>query len=100
MAGFVLCSLPFTLFPLGEERVSSALAGIGNATTPLSAVLFTMLLLPADRVDRRTVLAVVAGFLGVVVILQPWESAGRPDAVGFAHDAAGRARPTGWAGRT
>ena len=83
MAGFVLCSLPFTLFPLGEERVSSALAGIGNATTPLSAVLFTMLLLPADRVDRRTVLAVVAGFLGVVVILQPWESAGGPDAVGF-----------------
>ena len=83
VAGFVLCSLPFTLFPLGEERVSSALAGIGNATTPLSAVLFTMLLLPADRVDRRTVLAVVAGFLGVLVILQPWESAGGPDAVGF-----------------
>lgn len=83
VAGLVLCSVPFTLFPLGEERVSSALAGIGNATTPLSAVLFTMLLLPADRVDRRTVLAVVTGFLGVVVIMQPWEANGRPDAVGF-----------------
>ncbi len=83
VAGIVLCSLPFTLFPLGEERVSSALAGIGNATTPLSAVLFTMLLLPADRVDRRTVVAVVTGFLGVVVIMQPWEANGRPDVVGF-----------------
>lgn len=83
VAGFFLCCLPFTLFPLGEERVSSALAGIGNATTPLSAVLFTALLLPAQRVDRRTGLAVAAGFLGVVVIMQPWQAQGRPDVVGF-----------------
>ena len=97
VAGLVLCSVPFTLFPLGEERVSSALAGIGNATTPLSAVLFTMLLLPADRVDRRTVLAVVAGFVGVVVIMQPWESNGRPDVVGFAMTLlAGASYGLGW----
>ena len=97
VAGLVLCSVPFTLFPFGEERVSSALAGIGNATTPLSAVLFTMLLLPADRVDRRTVLAVVAGFVGVVVIMQPWESTGRPDAVGFAMTLlAGASYGLGW----
>jgi drug/metabolite transporter (DMT)-like permease len=97
VAGFVLCSLPFTLFPLGEERVSSALAGIGNATTPLSAVLFTMLLLPADRVDRRTAWAVLAGFLGVVVILQPWEVHGRPDPVGFAMTLlAGASYGLGW----
>ena len=97
VAGLVLCSVPFTLFPLGEERVSSALAGIGNATTPLSAVLFTILLLPADRVDRRTVLAVVAGFVGVVVIMQPWESNGRPDVVGFAMTLlAGASYGLGW----
>lgn len=97
VAGFVLCSLPFTLFPLGEERVSSALAGIGNATTPLSAVLFTLLLLPADRVGRGTVLAVVAGFVGVVVIMQPWDAAGRPDVVGFAMTLlAGASYGLGW----
>jgi drug/metabolite transporter (DMT)-like permease len=97
VAGFVLCSLPFTLFPLGEERVSSALAGIGNATTPLSAVLFTLLLLRAERADRRTLLAVVAGFLGVVVILQPWQAQGRPDALGFAMTLlAGASYGLGW----
>ena len=97
VAGFVLCSLPFTLFPLGEERVSSALAGIGNATTPLSAVLFTLLLLPNDRVSPRTVVAVVAGFLGVVVIMQPWDAAGRPDVVGFAMTLlAGASYGLGW----
>ncbi len=83
VCGLALCALPFTLFPLGEERVSSALAGIGNATTPLSVVLFTLLLMPAQRVDRRTLLAVLTGFLGVVVIVQPWEAQGRPDLLGF-----------------
>ncbi len=88
VAGFVLCSLPFTLFPLGEERVSSALAGIGNATTPLSAVLFTLLLLPNDRVSPRTVVAVVAGFLGVVVIMQPWDADRPAGRRRLRHDAA------------
>lgn len=97
VAGLVLCSIPFVLFPLGEERVSSALAGIGNATTPLSAVLFTLLLLPASRPDGRTVAAVVTGFLGVVVILQPWQAQGRPDLVGFAMTLlAGASYGLGW----
>ena len=34
VSAFFLCTLPFSLFALGEQRVSSALAGIGNATTP------------------------------------------------------------------
>jgi len=97
VAGLVLCSIPFVLFPLGEERVSSALAGIGNATTPLSTVLFTVLLLPASRPDGRTVAAVVTGFLGVVVIMQPWQAQGRPDLVGFAMTLlAGASYGLGW----
>src|SRR4051794_14398894 len=38
VSAFFLCTLPFSLFALGEERVSSALAGIGNATTPIATV--------------------------------------------------------------
>ncbi len=83
VVGFALGALPFTLFPLGEERVASALAGIGNATTPLAVVLFTLMLIPDQRADRRTLLAVVTGFLGVVVIMQPWAGQGRPDLLGF-----------------
>lgn len=83
VSGFFLCSLPFTLFPLGEERISSALAGIGNATTPLATVLFGLLFFRGERLEGRTVWAVVGGFAGVVVIMQPWASQGRPDLVGF-----------------
>ncbi len=83
IAGFFLATLPFTLFAAAEERVSSALAGIGNATTPMASVLFGLLLLPAARLPGRKVVAVVLGLLGVVVIMQPWQLEGRPDLLGF-----------------
>ncbi|WP_206070485.1 DMT family transporter [Knoellia koreensis] len=83
VSGVFLTALPFSLFAAGEERVSSALAGIGNATTPLAAVFFALVLLPSDRLSPRKLAAVLIGFVGVVVIMQPWESAGRPDLLGF-----------------
>ena len=83
VSGVFLTVLPFSLFAVGEVRVSSALAGIGNATTPLAAVFFALVLLPSDRLSPRKLVAVLVGFVGVVVIMQPWESAGRPDLLGF-----------------
>ncbi len=84
VSSFFVCTLPFLLFPLGETRVSSALAGIGNATTPLATVVATLLLVPHERLSRRKLLAVLAGFVGVVVIAEPWQLTERPDPVGFA----------------
>jgi drug/metabolite transporter (DMT)-like permease len=83
VSGIFLTALPFSLFALGEERVSSALAGIGNATTPLAAVFFALIFLPSDRLSARKLTAVVIGFIGVIVIMQPWDSVGRPDLLGF-----------------
>lgn len=97
VVGFLLASLPFTLFPLGEERVASALAGIGNATTPMATVLATAALLPAERLPGRKVVAVGVGFLGVLVIAQPWQAAGRPDLLGFGFTlVAGASYGLGW----
>ncbi len=83
VTAFLLATAPFVLFPLGEERVSSALAGIGNATTPLATVLATFALLPQDRLSRTKLGAVAVGFVGVVVIMAPWEAHERPDLLGF-----------------
>jgi len=97
VSGIFLSVLPFSLFALGEERVSSALAGIGNATTPVAAVFFALALLPSDRLSPRKLAAVIVGFVGVVVIMQPWESAGRPDLLGFGMTlVAGASYGLGW----
>src|SRR5687768_16788927 len=97
VSGVFLTALPFSLFAAGEERVSSALAGIGNATTPLAAVFFALVLLPSDRLSRRKLTAVVVGFAGVVVIMQPWDGVGRPDLLGFGMTlVAGASYGLGW----
>ena len=97
VTGFFLGSLPFSLFALGEERVSSALAGIGNSTTPIATVLFSLMLLPTDKIGMRKIVGVLLGFVGVVVIMQPWQSQGRPDLLGFGMTlVAGMSYGLGW----
>jgi drug/metabolite transporter (DMT)-like permease len=97
VTGFLLGSLPFSLFALGEERVSSALAGIGNSTTPIATVLFSLLLLRADKIGARKIVGVLIGFVGVLVIMQPWQSQGRPDLLGFGMTlVAGMSYGLGW----
>src|SRR5450631_3784362 len=97
VTGFFLGSLPFSLFALGEQRISSALAGIGNSITPIATVMFSLLLLPVDKIARRKIVGVVIGFLGVLVIMQPWQSQGRPDLLGFGMTlVAGMSYGVGW----
>jgi len=97
VTGFFLGALPFSLFALGEERISSALAGIGNSITPIATVLFSLLLLRGDRIGARKIVGVIIGFVGVLVILQPWQSQGRPDLLGFGMTlVAGMSYGVGW----
>ena len=95
--GFFLSAFPFTLFAISETRVSSALAGIGNSTTPIATVLATMVIIPNARTATRKIVAVLIGFVGVVLIAQPWTVAERPDLVGFAMAVVGGASyGVGW----
>ncbi len=97
VTGFFLGSLPFSLFALGEERISSALAGIGNSITPIATVLLSLVLLPADKIGARKIIGVLIGFVGVLVIMQPWQAQGRPDLLGFAMTlVAGMSYGVGW----
>lgn len=83
VSGTLLCSLPWTLFAVGEERVTSSITGIANATTPIVAVLCGMVLLRAEKVGWRRLLGVGIGFFGVVLISQPWPLERGPDPIGL-----------------
>jgi len=97
VCGFFSAALPFTLFALAEQRVSSALAGIGNSITPVATMIMALLILPSDRPTMRKLVAVLVGLAGVVIILQPWDQLGRPDPIGFAMAlAAGCCYGVGW----
>ncbi|WP_328808409.1 DMT family transporter [Nonomuraea montanisoli] len=72
VASVVLTTVPFTLFAYGEQYVSSVVASIWNATTPLCTLAFT-LLLRAERPTAGRVAGLGLGFAGVMVVLGVWQ---------------------------
>ncbi len=81
-AGFLLNALPFTLFAYSEQRITSALAGICNATTPLFTLLVAMTALPSERPNRNRLAGMAIGFLGVLVVFGIWNGADVGDPLG------------------
>ncbi len=60
--------IPAFLFALAETFVSSALAGVLNATTPVMTVLMTLLIFRDQRISRNQILGILVGFFGIVVL--------------------------------
>jgi drug/metabolite transporter (DMT)-like permease len=79
VAAAVANVIPYFLFGWGEQRVTSNVAGVFNATTPL----FTLVLALATGTERgiglRRAGGLLIGFLGALVVLAPWR------VEGFAH---------------
>lgn len=69
-------ALPFTLFGFGEQRVSSVLAGIWNAATPLVALPLAVLVFRTERMTVRRAAGLAVGFAGVLVVLGVWRGVG------------------------
>jgi drug/metabolite transporter (DMT)-like permease len=77
----LLCVVPFLLFALAQQQVSSGLASIYNATTPLMTTLVALAALPSERPTPTRVAGLVIGFSGVAVVLGPWHGLGEGTAL-------------------
>lgn len=66
------CLVPHLLFAWAEQYVSSGLASIYNAVTPIMTALMATLAFRVERLARGQVVGVIIGILGVVVIIAPW----------------------------
>jgi len=72
----LLCVAPFLLFAWAQERISSGLASIYNATTPLLTMAVALLALPEERPTRSRLLGLLTGLIGVLIVLGPWRGVG------------------------
>ncbi len=66
---------PYFLYAWAEERITSSLAGVLNATTPL----FTLLFAVSTRTEHptmRRLFGLLSGFAGVVILAAPWHDSG------------------------
>jgi drug/metabolite transporter (DMT)-like permease len=69
------CVIPHLLFAWAEQYVSSSLASIYNAVTPITTALMATLAFRVEKLGRGQVLGVMIGIVGVVVIIGPWQYA-------------------------
>lgn len=74
-------AIPFTLFPLAEQRINSAVTGLLNGATPMFAALFAATLF-GRRTSGAQLLGVVVGFAGIVLISLPSLGEGSTEALG------------------
>lgn len=63
--------IPFTLIVWGQIHITSGLASILNATTPLFAVIVAGILLADERTTPMKLVGVVIGFVGAILMIGP-----------------------------
>ena len=63
--------IPWFAIAFGEQSISSALASILNATTPLWTAVLAYWVTPAERPSRLNYLGVAIGFLGTGILIAP-----------------------------
>lgn len=76
--GAFMSGIPLVLIPLAQQHITSILASLLNATTPLWTALFVALLIPAERVNRAQLTGLVIGAVGIAVLLGAWRVDGFP----------------------
>ncbi|WP_232466199.1 DMT family transporter [Diaminobutyricimonas sp. LJ205] len=71
--GITNCVLPHLLFAWGEQYVSSGLASIYNAVTPIMTALVVTLGFRVESLSKRQVGGILLGIFGVLMIIGPWQ---------------------------
>ncbi|WP_411719698.1 DMT family transporter [Mycetocola sp.] len=67
------CVVPFLLFAWAEQYISSSLASILNAVTPITTAIMATLVFRVEKLNWGQILGVLVGMAGVVVIVAPWQ---------------------------
>lgn len=69
-AAVLMNSAPFTLIAWGETRISSVLAGVLIASTPLFTLLIGLVVLTDEPPSTTRLVGLAAGFVGVLVVIE------------------------------
>jgi drug/metabolite transporter (DMT)-like permease len=79
----VWVAVPFTLFPIAEQHITSAVAGLLNGGTPIFAAIFAMVLMRQPTRGAQ-LLGIGVGFVGVVLVSLPSIGEGTSETFGVA----------------
>jgi drug/metabolite transporter (DMT)-like permease len=69
-------------FAFAQQYITSALAGIINATTPLMTLIFMLLIFREEKIKREQVYGLLIGALGVMTVMGVWKELGDNQLIG------------------
>ena len=78
----LLNAAPGFLFALGQETVSSSIAGVINATTPLMTVLIIISFFRDQTPTFDQFLGIVVGFFGILLVMEVFSSSNKASIAG------------------
>ena len=79
VSGLLMSGIPAVLFGFAEQHVSSALASIINASTPVFTVLAILIAFRAEKPKPQVLVGLGLGLVGVFVVLGIWQGFGDND---------------------
>jgi drug/metabolite transporter (DMT)-like permease len=79
IAGLFMSAIPAVLFSYAMQDVSSALASIINASTPIFTVLAILIAFRAEKPKPRVIFGLIIGLAGVLIVLGIWQGLGKSD---------------------
>lgn len=82
VAALLFNTISWTLFAFGEQHISSIMAGLWNATTPLWVLIVSLAAFPEEQLTRGRVMGLAVGFAGVAILLGPWRGLGGGQLIG------------------
>lgn len=68
-----LCVIPFLLFSWAQQHVTSGLASIYNATTPIMTAIMAWAVFRVEKLKPVQIAGILVGIAGVMVIIAPWQ---------------------------
>ena len=77
-------SIPSFLFAFAEQHVSSSLAGIMNATTPIATIIMILTVFREETPSRKVLFGLGIGLIGVMTVLAIWDGLGSNDPLSIA----------------
>jgi drug/metabolite transporter (DMT)-like permease len=74
MVAVLLNAAPGFLFAVGQQNVSSSIAGVINATTPLMTVLVVIFFFREQSPTLNQALGILVGFAGILFVMEVWQA--------------------------
>lgn len=76
LGGLFMSAIPAALFGFAQQYVSSSLASIINASTPIFTVIAILIAFRAEKPKPRVLVGLLIGLVGVATVLAVWQGFG------------------------